>query len=193
MAVISKELGQLSGCWVLEMDMIGLAMEKLIFMKFSMGNHPFIWPYILPIIGELTLRNHQTIHLILMQISPRLILEICLYYACILNQSLFFALQNPLISGLEWNIQDGIGQIDLTWWFKWFDLGSQTWVSRHTTKSLFKHGGYDYYDFLNSFNGEGFSLLINLAEGGDFPGTQDVLVDGKKQYLIVKSAKAYGF
>ena len=38
-----------------------------------------------------------------------------------------------------------------------------------------------------------FSLLINLAEGGDFPGTQDVLVDGKKQYLIVKSAKAYGF
>ena len=98
-----------------------------------------------------------------------------------------------MISGLEWNIQDGIGQIDLTWWFKWFDLGSQTWVSRHTTKSLFKHGGYDYYDFLNSFNGEGFSLLINLAEGGDFPGTQDVLVDGKKQYLIVKSAKAYGF
>ena len=89
MAVISKELGQLSGCWVLEMDMIGLAMEKLIFMKFSMGNHPFIWPYILPIIGELTLRNHQTIHLMQMQISPRLILEICLYYACILNQSLF--------------------------------------------------------------------------------------------------------
>ena len=123
------------------------------------------------------------------KVDSRNMFILCLYIKSIS----FFALQNPLISGLEWNIQDGIGQIDLTWWFKWFDLGSQTWVSRHTTKSLFKHGGYDYYDFLNSFNGEGFSLLINLAEGGDFPGTQDVLVDGKKQYLIIKSAKAYGF
>ena len=53
--------------------------------------------------------------------------------------------------------------------------------------------GYDYYDFLNSFNGEGFSLLINLAEGGNFPGTSDVLVDGQPQYVVVQSAKAYGF
>ena len=51
----------------------------------------------------------------------------------------------------------------------------------------------DYYDFFNSFNGEGFSLLINLAEGGVFPGTQDVLVDGQPQYVVVKSAKVYGF
>ena len=28
----------------------------------------------------------------------------------------------------------------------------------------------DYYDFIKSFNGEGFSLLINLAEGGEFTG-----------------------
>ena len=29
---------------------------------------------------------------------------------------------------------------------------------------LFEHGDYDYYDFFNSFNGEGFSLLINMAQ-----------------------------
>ena len=98
-----------------------------------------------------------------------------------------------MICGFEWNIRDQIGQIDLTWWFTWFDLGTQTWESRHTTLSLFKHGNNDYYDFFNSFNGEGFSLLINLAEGGNFPGTSDVLVDGKPQYVVVQSAKAYGF
>ena len=41
--------------------------------------------------------------------------------------------------------------------------------------------------------GEGFSLLINLAEGGDFPGTSDVLVAGQTQYVVVQEAKAYGF
>ena len=52
----------------------------------------------------------------------------------------------------------------------WFDLSSQNWESHHTTKVLFEHGNNDYYDFFNSFNGEGFSLLINLAEGGVMPG-----------------------
>ena len=102
-------------------------------------------------------------------------------------------IKDPLICGFEWNVQDHIGQIDLTWWFTWFDLGTQTWESSHTTLSLFRNGNYDYYDFLNSFNGEGFSLLINLAEGGNFPGTSDVLVDGQPQYVVVQSAKAYGF
>ena len=101
-----------------------------------------------------------------------------------------------MVCGLEWNIRHHIGRIDLTWWFSWFDLGTQTWVSKHTTKSLFKHGKNDYYDFYNSFNGEGFYLLINLAEGGMYPkvySTSDIMRDGKKHYLVVKSAKAYGF
>ena len=54
----------------------------------------------------------------------------------------------------------------------------------------------DYYDFIKSFNGDGFSLLINLAEGGDFTGglgNNDVLKDGKPQYLVVQEAKVYSF
>ena len=75
----------------------------------------------------------------------------------------------------------------------WFDLEDQAWKSQHTTLVLYDNGGMDYYEFFNSFNGEGFSLLINLAEGGVWPGTQDVLVDGQPQYVVVKSAKVYGF
>ena len=78
---------------------------------------------------------------------------------------------------------------------------------------LYEHGNNDYYDFYNSFNGEGFSLLINLAEGGVMPGTNtgshfifqtylilkyctgthDTFVDGQPQYMKVSSAKVYGF
>ena len=50
------------------------------------------------------------------------------------------------------------------------ELYRESWETSYTTKVLFEHGGYDYYDFYNSFNGEGFSLLINLAEGGTMPG-----------------------
>lgn len=46
----------------------------------------------------------------------------------------------------------------------------ESWERSYTTAVLFEHGGYDYYDFYNSFTGEGFSLLINLAEGGTMPG-----------------------
>ena len=81
----------------------------------------------------------------------------------------------------------------MTWWHTYFDLGSQSWESFHSTLSLIKNRNNDYYDFLNSFNGEGFSLLINLAEGGVFPGTDQCLVDGQNQYLVVQSAKVYGF
>ena len=52
----------------------------------------------------------------------------------------------------------------------WFDLSSQSWQTYHTQKVLLEHGNNDYYDFFNSFDGEGFSLLINMAQGGTFPG-----------------------
>jgi len=98
-----------------------------------------------------------------------------------------------LIAGFEWNVQDQAGHIDLTWWLTWFDQGSQSWQTAHTTKVLQKNGNDDYYVFYDSFNGEGFSLLINLAEGGDMPGTNDVFVDGQPQYMNVQSVKVYGF
>merc|ERR1712183_505553 len=101
--------------------------------------------------------------------------------------------ENPLIAGFEWNIRHEIGQIDLTWWMTWFDLSSGSWETSYTTAVLFEHGGYDYYDFYNSFNGEGFSLLINLAEGGTMPGTTDTFIDGKPQFMRISSAKVYGF
>ena len=43
-------------------------------------------------------------------------------------------------------------------------------MSQHTTKVLYEHGNNDYYDFYNSFTGEGFSLLLNMAQGGVMPG-----------------------
>jgi len=106
---------------------------------------------------------------------------------------------DPLIAGFEWNIltdESGadLGQIDMTWWMTWFDIGTQQWTSQHSTLSLFEFDpSSDYFDFYDSFMGEGFSLLINLAEGGDFPGTSDVLVDGQPQYVVVQEAKAYMF
>jgi len=101
--------------------------------------------------------------------------------------------ENPLIAGFEWNIRHEIGQIDLTWWMTWYDLSSESWETSYTTKVLFQSGNYDYYDFYNSFNGEGFSLLINLAEGGTMPGTTDTFIDGNPQFMRISSAKVYGF
>ena len=37
---------------------------------------------------------------------------------------------------------------------------------------LYRDGNNDYWDFYNSFDGEGFSLLINMAQGGVMPGAQ---------------------
>lgn len=102
------------------------------------------------------------------------------------------------ILGLEWNVQDAIGQLDITWWITYFNLPSQTWTSMYTTKSLFSSAGSanDYNDFYNSFiNANGFYAIINLAEGGQFPGCFDpscVFVDYQPQYVIVDSAKVYG-
>merc|ERR1719206_662060 len=44
--------------------------------------------------------------------------------------------RDHLIAGFEWNKRDDVGQLDLTWWFTWFDQGSQSWMSDHTTKAL---------------------------------------------------------
>lgn len=99
--------------------------------------------------------------------------------------------QDPLICGLEWNVHGDV--IDLTWWMSWYDLGSHRWEKKHTTLTLNKHGNNDYWDFYKTFEKEGFSLIINLAEGGMMPGTKDVFVDGKPQTMKIKSVKVYGF
>lgn len=102
------------------------------------------------------------------------------------------------ILGLEWNVQDKYGQIDITWWISYYDLGEDSWKSMHTTKSLFKSKGdaNDYSDFYNSFaNSRGFYAIVNLAEGGNFPQCYEyscVLIDGQPQYVVIDSAKVYG-
>ena len=76
---------------------------------------------------------------------------------------------DPLIAGLEWNVQPDKGQIDLTWWMSWRDVSTKQWVKSHTTKSLFKNRNNDYEDFYTTFKNEGFALILNLAQGGAFP------------------------
>ena len=99
------------------------------------------------------------------------------------------------ILGLEWNVLEQKGQLDITWWISYFDLGSHSWRSEHHTKSLFHGRGQDYHEFYNSFvNANGFYAIINLAEGGDWPNCHHdycVLTSGD-QYLVVDSAKVYG-
>ena len=99
------------------------------------------------------------------------------------------------ILGLEWNIHDSAGQLDLTWWISYFDLGSQSWKTEQLTKSLYSGTGDDYEVFYNSFiNHKGFFAIINLAEGGDWPGCLDhsCLLNSGDQHVIVESAKVYG-
>jgi len=103
------------------------------------------------------------------------------------------------ILGLEWNVQDNIGQLDITWWISYFDLGTNSWTSMHSTKSLFKSAGAgnDYDDFANSFiSAKGFYAIINLAEGGEFPQCFDyscTFVDGQPQFVVIDSAKVYQY
>jgi len=99
------------------------------------------------------------------------------------------------VLGLEWNILDDSNKLDLTWWISYFDLGSQAWKTGHYTKSLQKGTGDDYEEFYNSFiNHKGFYAIINLAEGGVWPGCEDhsCLLNSGDQYVIVESAKVYG-
>jgi len=107
--------------------------------------------------------------------------------------------KDPLICGLEWNVQEDIGQIDITYWHSWYDLGTESWETRNTTLSLLKNEFVDYDEFLNSFTGDGFTLLINLAEGSDWVmndcgcSESDILANGESHYVVVQSAKVYGF
>ena len=98
----------------------------------------------------------------------------------------------PLIAGFEWNVKEPMGEISLLWWFTYYDYGS--WKTVHTIKVLQKKWeSHDYYDFFDSFTGDGFSLLINLAEGGAMPQTNEVFVDGQPQFMNISSVKVYGF
>lgn len=99
--------------------------------------------------------------------------------------------ETEIIAGFEWNVHSS--QIDMTWWMSWYDLGMGGWKKEHHTLVVQSGNGQDYHEFYDSFMGEGFSLIINLAEGGDMPQTNTVFVDGKPQYMVVKSVKAYGF
>ena len=101
--------------------------------------------------------------------------------------------RDPLIAGLEWNVLEDEGKVDLTWWISWFDQISQSWRNENTTKSLIEEADNDYLVFYSSFVTEGFSLIIDLPEGGPMPGTNEVLVDGQPQYMHVSSVKVYGF
>ena len=101
--------------------------------------------------------------------------------------------EDPIIAGLEWNVHHD--QVDLTWWMTWFDRGSRSWRSDHTTKVLAKHRGDDYDVFYNSLSRDGYYLIINLAEGGRWPmgNADEVFPDNKQQYMKIKSVKVYGF
>ena len=59
--------------------------------------------------------------------------------------------------------------------------------------TLQEGGGNDYHDFYETLMSDGFSLTINLGEGGAMPGTSDVLVDGQPQVINIVSAKVFGF
>jgi len=107
--------------------------------------------------------------------------------------------KDTLICGLEWNVQEDIGQIDITYWHSWYDLDTESWETKDTTLSLLKDEFDDYDEFLNSFTGDGFTLLINLAEGSDWVmgecdcSESDILANGENHYVVVQSAKVYGF
>ena len=79
----------------------------------------------------------------------------------------------------------------------YFDLSSHSWVQARPRTLVIKRGaGQDYSEFYESFQKDGFYLIVNLAEGGDFTGRYrhyQVMVDGQPQYVRVKSAKVYSF
>jgi len=101
----------------------------------------------------------------------------------------------PVIFGLEWHIKADDGQIDLTWYITSFDFPSNEWKSQNSTKSLLKSNGEadDFPVFSKSLSGEGFYLVINLAQGGHFTEVKkesDLLVDSP-QLIVIESAKVY--
>ena len=79
----------------------------------------------------------------------------------------------------------------------YFDVSSNSWVEAKHRTLVIQHGAsQDYTEFYESFQKDGFYLIVNLAEGGTFTGHvhhNEVMVDGQPQYVRVKSAKVYSF
>ena len=101
----------------------------------------------------------------------------------------------PIICGLEWNLENE-HQIDLTWWFSWFDLSSNKWEKDNTTLSLRCGQGQDYSTFYEAFNHGGFYLILNLAQGGGLTGVSDpsILMHKRKpHHMVIESVKTYSF
>ena len=82
-------------------------------------------------------------------------------------------------------------------WITYFDLSSNSWVEEKPRTLVIHHGAnQDYSEFYDTFQKDGFYLIVNLAEGGMFTGHyhhNEVMVDGQPQYVRVKSAKVYKF
>ena len=101
----------------------------------------------------------------------------------------------PIICGLEWNLENE-HQIDLTWWFSWFDLSSNKWKKENTTLSLRCGQGQDYSTFYEAFNHGGFYLILNLAQGGGLTGILDpsiLMHERKPHHMVIESVKTYSF
>ena len=98
---------------------------------------------------------------------------------------------NPLTSGLEWKVDQQ--EVSLTWHFDWLEQTTKSWKHAKTNLTITENNNSDFFVFYNSFAKQGFSLIIDLPEGGVMPGTNNVLVDGQPQHIHVSSAKVYTF
>lgn len=107
--------------------------------------------------------------------------------------------KSPGVFGLEWHMirgDDGaVKQLDITWWISQENLASPgKWLTKCAVKSLVASPGDldDLQTFVDGF-ARGFYLIVNLAEGGNFPGKDPGLQPDKPQNVTILSAKAYHF
>ena len=106
----------------------------------------------------------------------------------------------PLVAGVEWNIVHD-WQLDLTFWFSWYDNDAKGYVKKAITKTLWKGSG-DFYQFYNTLNGwnkeshaPGYFVVLNIAQGGNGIWEFDpnkCLQDGD-QFMHIHSVKVYGY
>lgn len=105
--------------------------------------------------------------------------------------------KTPGIFGLEWQVRKEDEKIDLTWWATYSENGAM----KITTLSirLGDRVGDDREVFSKSFEEGGFYLIVNFAQGGNFPdgsrGNRDpeLLQAVYPQNMTILSAKAYSF
>ena len=105
------------------------------------------------------------------------------------------SISDPIVCGLEWNLENH-NQIDLTWWYSWFDINSNQWETSHSTLVIVHLHEQDFSEFYKTFNEGGFYLILNIAEGGEMPGVSDsskLFPDGQPQYMVIESVKTYKF